>query len=52
MSGSVWQGRAEQVAVAAVPLGALEWTLDKAPLLGGTLHGRPPDRQRARSTAR
>lgn len=39
LSGSVWQGRAEQVAVAAVPLGSLEWQLDKAPLLAGTLHG-------------
>ena len=39
LSGSAWQGRAEQVAVAAVPLGALDWSLDKAPLLGGVLHG-------------
>jgi len=38
LSGSAWQGRAEQAAVAAVPLGALNWSLDKAPLLGGVLH--------------
>lgn len=38
IEGSVWHGQAEQLSVASVPLGALEWELHPAALLHGIAH--------------
>lgn len=38
VEGSVWHGHAEQLSIASVPLGALEWELHPAALLHGVAH--------------
>lgn len=37
VSGSIWDGHANQASVSGVPLGALDWQLQVAPLLHGQL---------------
>lgn len=40
LSGSLWQGRAEQVALHGMPLGALEWTVSRPAFFAGTTRGK------------
>lgn len=39
LSGSLWSGRAEQVALHGMPLGALEWRVSRAAFFGGSTEG-------------
>ncbi|PIV32054.1 MAG: hypothetical protein COS34_15185 [Lysobacterales bacterium CG02_land_8_20_14_3_00_62_12] len=39
IDGTLWQGNAAQISYAAVPLGRLQWTLARTPLLGGSADG-------------
>ncbi len=39
LSGSLWHGRAEQVALHGVPLGVLEWTVSRPAFFAGTTRG-------------
>ncbi len=39
LSGSLWRGRAEQVALHGMPLGALEWNVSRPAFFSGTTRG-------------
>lgn len=39
LSGSLWQGRAEQVALHGMPLGVLEWSVSRSAFFAGTTRG-------------
>jgi len=40
LSGSLWQGRAEQVALHGMPLGTLEWEVSRPAFFAGTTRGK------------
>lgn len=40
LSGSLWQGRAEQVALHGMPLGVLEWQVSRRAFFAGTTRGK------------